>query len=486
MRSVWALATLTALFGCKNADPLDQCPSGTVSARGACLVACAGPQDCLSIETCDLSIGACVPSSGEPDAGLKADAQAIPDSGASPDASDPTDATDPIDSGPPGALKYEPEVLDFGVRATGCGAGEIEFLIFNDGPGEATISGVFLLPDSDAVFEVERLNLPRVLQSREGLIVTVRHRPQVIGDQTGTLVVESSVEIRRLPLVARTIDRNQRESFTQNPGYIDIAFFIERSVNGGSAQDLLVQQLHHLFGSLDARGYSWQIAVAPADAVNNGMGPIFVGQPLWIDNTTPDRERELAERVRLGSASNDARRLFSVAVESLVGLAGTFHAGFLRPEASQLNIFVSYDDDASNGRPQDYASALESVLGQGNEPHTASNAITRTGNSTSLCGALGESIRIQAVASGTGGYASEICDGDFSMALSQFPPPRTTAESFFTLSAPAEPGSLTVFVNGAEQSPDGWTYDGASSTIGFAVAPPFSSVIEVGYRASCN
>jgi hypothetical protein len=494
---------LFGAFACSKAEPIDGCPQGSVRSNGQCLVACSGPTDCLSSERCDLAIGACVSGGGGgADAGVFSEA-GEPQKDAEPNAKDAEEPIDggfgeagpaedfgpgidvePIDAGVVGALAAEPSEVDLGALPLGCAPRPATIVgLRNVGMDTLQVFGISATPPDEIGIDA---TLPRDLFSGERFDVAITYSPFDVGEDVVELRVDHSASGD--PLLVRMrgegLERQRIDAFEQVRPKIDVAFIVDNSSGMATTQNRLVDQLPRFFERLRNEAYDYHIGVTSMD--RSAGGGVFIGNPRVIDPSHPNAEAEVARRVQLGvGGAAMVRGLDASRVALTEPRLSNEHAGFLRPDATLLVVYVSIHEDDSSMQVADYVNLIETVKGPMTRELAQANAIARVDLQVGGCTIFATASRFAGVASGSGGATSEVCANDYGPALTSIPANPARPKDRFMLSTPAEPGTLSVFVNGAPPAADAWYYDDTSSSVVFNAIPELGSRIEVHYTAAC-
>lgn len=473
------------LGACSSNNTVLECPAGSVESRGRCLVRCAGQEDCLSTERCQLSIGACVPDLGGEDASV---ADVAPNDRGARDA-DVSDTGPAPDIGVAPVLEVDPPSLAFNDVLAGC-VSQQHVKLGNLGASSIAIDAIsFNAPSRELALE-DPPATPLVLQPGDEAVVSITYRPIDAGRDDAQLVlnVRGGAPIV-VPVSGEATGSDRLDNFKQVRPKIDVAIFVDSGARGSDVQRELAARVPALLSRLAQEAYDFHIAAGDISAgfAQPGGSPIFAGMPIFLDENHPQVLAELQQRLLLGTSLNRENRAFRTAQTALSEpLISTLHAGFLRPEASLLIIFAAISDDATQISPPDFAAFVEGL--KNNPAHAAVNSIARFGlmSPNQECLLLPEAARLEAAADLTGGAHSEICATDWNDALTTLPQRTVEPEVSFRLSSLAEPEPMSVSIDGQEVS--GWRYDPNNNAILFDTnnAPPFGSSITVEYSAACQ
>lgn len=521
-RSISAVLLVFAAGACSSAEPIDGCPINTVPVGSRCLVACAGPLDCLANESCDPLIGACRPS-GE-DASVPGDATSDPDLGEATDAGardaeehkdagaidtgSPRDSGDmdagrqdmtvnpdaetpdvpPPDLGPRvdgGFALQVPDRIEFGDWPTHCPPGmPQQALIENTGSGAIDVVRVDILPGFTPFF-VDQTTLPRRLSPGQSTSVFFNFSPQNAAEfmASATVIHQPSMMPAVIQLAGRGVDASATERFNQVLGQVDILFIVDDSGSMGDLQTQLAAQIPGLLGALAGR-YDFHIAVTTTDVAVGGAQGAFIGTPAVLTPMTPNLSMVLSQRVQPGINGSGDEQGLNAAIRALTPpLINGPNAGFLRPSAALVIIVFSDEEDHSLGDVTTLGSTIENI--KNNPAATALNAIVYFAGSSNCSAAVDPGTRYVAVAQQTGGVTADICGPSFTAPLQTYPPSGIPRRSSFALANAPEPGTITVTVGGSTNN--SWSFDPQNNAIVFPpnAEPDYGSAIVVSYQRAC-
>ena len=173
----------------------------------------------------------------------------------------------------------------------------------------------------------------------------------------------------------------------------------------------------------------------------------------------------------------------------------------MREDARLIVIYVSDEDDQSDGGLPYYVDFLRNIHGARNvDLLTVSIIVGLDGNppkpkscSSSDGDASAGSRYYEVYDQINAGLAISICDGNWGSALQALGIDTFVSRVQFPLSRQADPSTLQVLVNNSPLPQDtsgsnfGWTYDEGSNSIvfGSSSVPPRGASIKVSYEAIC-
>lgn len=474
------------------------CPMGFVCGETTCVRAQpdAGPRD-----------------GGFDDAGVRPDAQ-IRDVGfmdaAAPDATPPdaevdagvvdtgVEDTGVVDSGPPDAgfdVRLEPADIDFGVVRIGCPVPSRQFTLRNAGATDVEITSIGPEQGTTGEYGVTARGAPFTLASNGTEMIEVSYEPQNVGVDPGTVEVTwgSPAQLLSSSLTAEGVLQSQRtDNFVQTGGPLDVLFVVHDGPEMTPFQDQLADDLTFLMLVLAYEGWDYQIGVVTADMSATGAQGALQGTPPFVTPQTANVENELAMRIRQGASGAMMQQGLQAAQAALTAPLATTgaNAGFLRPEAALLVIFLGNEDDTSPSNVSVYASFFNGLKGAGNEDRVATNVIVST---ASFCAVTGGGAsyggRYLGLAPLTGGVIEHICSGTYQSGVSTAP--QIVRNPSFVLQAVPNPMTIVVRVDGAAVPSGGgtnWTFDPGTNAVVFSAAatPALGLSVEVDYTIACN
>jgi hypothetical protein len=311
-------------------------------------------------------------------------------------------------------------------------------------------------------------------------------------------------------LVACKSDRDlfaqeQTDTFRQAPNnQVDILWVIDDSNSMEEEQETLRAGFDSFASRLEESGADFHIGVISTsfDYTDPSRG-VLKGEPPYLTNTD-DYLALFSERAVVGTDGSDKEKGLEAALYALqpvLNVEGAPNAGFVRPDAQLLVVFVSDEEDCSDrgaleGQPgsacYENFEDLPSVNGfvtdyrqlKDDQDLVSVGAIIGTPQST--CAQQVEGTRYSQLVRLLGGIVGDICQGDWSNILSAFGVNASGIRSRFQLSEAAKPETIEVTVDDdkvVESPVAGWTYDEQTWFLEFHgdAIPPRGSVIGVTY-----
>lgn len=293
------------------------------------------------------------------------------------------------------------------------------------------------------------------------------------------------------------------------PSPLDLLFVIDDSNSMATAQEDLGFAFPQLRGELDAIGVDWQIGITTTDfddpARRGRLMPIGTG--TLLTTATADPDATFAEAARVGTEGSRLERGLSTGLAAVLPpLTTQDNAGLLRDGANLAVVFVSDEDDCSDGGalagedPERCATSpdallpirelvedFEAVLGDAGT--VSLHALVEPGERPGVpsCDASAPGTRYISAAGRSGGLVLGLC-GDLRPAMEDLGHELAGFRSSYPLSRFPDPTTLVVEAggpDGAAELPEdtsavfGWTWDEASNSVrlwGEAIPSPGDSV----------
>lgn len=284
---------------------------------------------------------------------------------------------------------------------------------------------------------------------------------------------------------------------------VDILFVVDESCSMVEEQATLAAGFSTFAGQLEASATDFRLGVITTtfDHTDPERGKL-VGEPPYLTLADPDYAARFAARAQVGTQGSDQERGLEAALWAVSPLANLdLNAGFIRRSARLLMVFVSDEEDCSDGgaltgmdqllcyeRPDlltpigDLVDRFRGLKDQRDDVMAA--AII--GVDGDVCQNVYPSRRLRRAAELLGGRVGNICDGDWSEMLGELGLNATGVVDRFQLSRGAVEDTLEVTVDGEPVLADpvtGWSYDADTWYLTFAPAavPPRGSEIVARY-----
>ncbi|MEZ4321431.1 MAG: hypothetical protein R3F61_28425 [Myxococcota bacterium] len=283
---------------------------------------------------------------------------------------------------------------------------------------------------------------------------------------------------------------------------VDILFVVDDSCSMEDEQATLAAGFQSFAEQLESSQTRFHLGVISTsfDYTDPERGKLL-GDPLFLTEED-DYVTEFSSRAQVGIAGLDQEKGLEAASYALGPVANLdLNGGFVRRDARLLVVFVSDEEDCSDGgalagldgeecynqRDQlvPVAEYVEDFRGLKDSLDDV-QATAIIGVTGAACQNVYPSTRYKQVAELTGGSVNNICEGDWSAMLTDLGLNATGVLDRFQLSNAAKPETLEVFVDDvpvSESNRNGWTYDPDTWYLTFAdlAIPPRGSVVVANY-----
>ncbi len=398
-----------------------------------------------------------------------------------------------------------PDVTDFGAITVGCASPARKVALTNQGSAPLTVDAVAIDPACPSASEFVLQELPALptLVSPEGsLAVEVSYGPENSGtDECALLVTTQDPAAPAKTVLLRgegTFATEQTDVFVQPSGQaVDVLIVVDSSGSMAEERDRLANGLHALVEGTALGAGDYQVALMglsldpDPECTNTG---VFQGPGVLHNQTTGLAATILA--LDAGGCAPDAAEGGLEAMR----LALTWprvevapNAGFLRDDAALEVIVVADEEDQSPAPVGFYVLWLKSLKGAANVGLVHLNALV--GDPVTGCEAPNGADQAEAgdryvaAQQATGGVFASICGIDYAGALASIGNAIHAPKRQVVLSGPADPATLSVWVDDVECSPLAWAYDAPGNSIvfddGTACTPAPGDTIKVLYQALC-
>ncbi|MBI1907995.1 choice-of-anchor D domain-containing protein, partial [Candidatus Uhrbacteria bacterium] len=371
-------------------------------------------------------------------------------------------------------LQITPDPLDYGTVNVSC-ARDNEVVLTNVGNAELEVTAI---RESEGTFTITDLpRLPFTLDPGEAETVGIRFAPDDEDDEIGILAVDSNEAVGTREAVQKG-DGHVPQRYEQTwvlaaIPKVDMLFTIDESVSMDDDQAALADNISTFIDLLSPYMPDWQIMVVKEDGGCSASGVLTPDVPDYVE-----RFREAATEGGGGTYTEAGLTLATNAVAQ--SAPGACNEGFVRPDAQLHVIMVSDEPEHSEYAWDHYVNGLSAV--KGDELLLKMSAIVGDvpgGCSTSdNVAAPGTGYREAALA--TGGLFLSICSdwGENVEALAS----ASVRKEQFDLSDPADPFTIRVTRNGAEETGT-WAYDGSANAVVFQepYVPTDGDTIAIAY-----
>jgi hypothetical protein len=274
------------------------------------------------------------------------------------------------------------------------------------------------------------------------------------------------------------------DTYAQAPNNeVDILWVVDNSFSMAEEQQALASGFDSFASQLATSGTVFQLGIISTsfDYDDETRGTL-IGDPPFLTNEFAGYEEEFKSRALVGIEGSGKEK----------GLEATLHAldpvmtfegqndGFVRPSAELLVIWVSDEDDCSDGgalegqddvtcyTEWDQLTPVEDIVQdlyevKGDRDLVSVGAIVGTTTETCPNGSeVVEGKRYVSAVRHMGGLVGDICDSDWSGVLGDLGLTATGIHTMFQLSQAAQMDTIVVTVDEvevAEDAADGWTYN---------------------------
>lgn len=419
-----------------------------------------------------------------------------------------------------------PDMVDFGVilwdrprapdNRSSCGSEARAVRIYNSGTGTLEISSIEIDATSDPVFLISSVTnggaavaAPYMFSIQPGASAEVQLRffptrtsPAV---HTGLLVIHNNVTMEStVPLRGEgTANASQTDHFAQlTDNKVDILWVVDDSGSMSEEQNSLSQNFQSFITFADSLGADYQVAVTTTEINDAPSGKIWACNGFNKIIRSSDANRVAAFQCAANvtsppggnnrpnpGGSDEAEaglRAARIALEPPVRDAD--NAGFLRSDARLAVIIVSDEEDQSPGAVPLYVDFFRNIKGFRNPQLTTVSAIS--GDVPNGCATAEAGQRYFDAVGQLGGQFESICSASWGPMLQRIGLGVFTLRSSWSLSRNADPGTITVRVNGMpvpQGMPNGWTFDPMTNSILFngTSVPAAGTTVDVSYGALC-
>lgn len=296
-----------------------------------------------------------------------------------------------------------------------------------------------------------------------------------------------------------------RDEFAQAPNNeVDILWVVDNSNSMAEEQETLTDGFASFAAELDASNTNFHLGVITTSFMYDDPDrATLIGDPPYL-TLDDDYVPMFQARTTVGTGGSDKEKGLEAALYALsptMTLPGGNNAGFVRESAQLLIVFVSDEEDCSDGGALEGQPAtacytatqnltpvggwIEELRALKDDP-TSIQIGSIVGLPNSACDNVYSGSRYVEAALLTGGLAGDICRSDWNSMLASLGLNATGIRTTFQLTRAAQPDTLLVMVDGVEavSNPvNGWTYDVDSWYITFhgTGIPPRGSVIVAEY-----
>ncbi len=302
----------------------------------------------------------------------------------------------------------------------------------------------------------------------------------------------------------------QNDVFVQEPlAEVDILWVVDNSPSMEEEQQRVADGFADFISGISDTQIDFHIGVVTTDMdMSNPDRGVLIGSTPYL---TPEDDyiAEFQDRVKVGVDGSDKEKGLAAALYALTEpiISGPNY-GFMREEAVTSIIFVSDEDDCSDGEAlaaeqgsacydkadelipvKDYVQSFRSLKPPG--VRLVTSAIVGP-DASEGCTESWPGKRYMTVADATGGVSGDICDALYSDIMYDLGLAVTGVQTLFQLSYSAGEDTIEVWVGDAsgngeaipQDEVNGWTYDATYWTIRFGgdYYPPRGTTVSVEYE----
>ena len=422
--------------------------------------------------------------------------------------SDPGDPGDPADapenlavtlSGTGIDIQYRlsPESLSLpGATPECCSApGMVE--LANTGTGTMQVTGAVV--DNAMLQFVNRPSLPLTLGAGASASFSVRLCPPAqaaTGPVNGQLSLALHMpeagldDVAMVPIHSKVLPRQMSEIFHQ-PDEVkaDILWVVDCSGSMYEEQQQLSSAASSFINTAVNRGANLHIGITSTDMEDTTHQGRLLGTPAVITTDNPQNAiSQFSANVMLGTGCSGTEKGFdpmqAAITEPLISGA---NAGFLRPDAKLLVVFLSDEEEQSAGTVSAYVNVLAGVKNNNPALYTAFAIVGDCpGGCAGNTGDAAEGCRYTDFAGRVNGTTSSICANSYIGITNAIVDAAVSFPDTFRLAGSPQLSSLQVRVNDQLQTIDSdYTFNAATNAVRFYDAPPAGATINITYQLLC-
>ncbi len=412
---------------------------------------------------------------------------------------DPTQptATIPLEaSSAAGSARVTPLAIEFGRVTPSCRSGPRTISIHSFGR-TAVVDAISLDPTSSSEFELGTAALPATVGANQTMQVPIRYRPSGEGEDFGILSVTIDGVARAVPLhgTGTTVSPIEVQLAQSPASKTDVLFVVNNTNTTSAERDRLGQAIQPFFLYAQAQGIDFRVAMMSMEYNVGDRGRFLAEPPQREKVITPQSVDPVGTfRSNLDNGGNGNTGGFEAAFLALSDpLLNTDDAGFLRPEGLLTVIFVSDEDDQSQGDVAAYQRHLATLkAARGGRFQALAIAGTDPNDCQSAFGAADYSPAYLALAEETGGISQSFCQ-DWNLTVPAIAPYAFGRTRRFPIDGAPVSTSIEVRVDNDviprtdAQGNLQWTYSAQSGAILFSeeAAPDFGAQVRIAYALEC-
>jgi cysteine-rich repeat protein len=389
----------------------------------------------------------------------------------------------------------EPSPVDFGPVAVGCASPETRTITLRrTAPGNGQVTQVELITTTSVAFSLNTGPLPRNLGFLQTMQVELTFTPPAVGAFGAQLRVVSSngpaVVVPVTGVGQPTSTRTDTVNLARPP--VDVLFVVDDSCSMAAAQAALGDAMPDFVAAFAQRGVDFQIGVVTTDMTDPAKSGRLQGTPTFVTPSSPNLLDDLAARMQPGTGGSGTEQGLRAAVAAVTApLAVTANSGFLRPGADLAVVWLTDEEDASQGGTTvaDYLAGLRAAAGTQALRLAGIAGPTPNGCDGPYGSAQAGARYAALIGSTSDGLLLSYCD-DMLQNLLQVSAALFGEDAVELSAQPAIP-TLQVRVNGAAvprldaQGNANWSYELATNRVTFGAPLPQGATVSVTYDAFC-
>jgi len=306
--------------------------------------------------------------------------------------------------------------------------------------------------------------------------------------------------------IDQAIDRTKHtDTFLQEPkADVDILWVIDNSSSMESEQAAIAAGFDTFVAGLEETNIDFHIGVTTTNMdLDNGERASLIGDPIFL--TRDDDYIALFEdRVTVGIEGSDKEKGLQAALDALTEpRASGANSGFLRDDADLSIIYVSDEDDCSDGEAladmdgaacyseEDSLVPVRDFIASYRDLKDGDNGVFASAivgpDVSDHCAETWPGHRYQTVAKALAGVIGNICETDFAGIMDELGLAVSGVLNVFQLELTPVVDTIEVAVDDEqvfESATDGWTYDEEYNSIRFdgSYVPERGTTVSVAYE----
>ncbi len=272
----------------------------------------------------------------------------------------------------------------------------------------------------------------------------------------------------------------ETETYVQGSRAVDVLFVVDDSSSMAHEQDRLRESFDEFVGWLAQEDVSYHLGITTT-SVTTGVGGFLVGDPAWVDESTPNGLEQFLQNANVGLGGSGVEQGMEAAYK-LLAIEMTEETGFLRDDAKLSIVFLSDEDDDSKRSIEEYATFFEQR--KGNDPNLLNVHAVAAAAPQECEGVLRAGVRYEELVDRLHGRFTSICEASFAPALETIANDAAGRER--VLSRRPDVRTISVTVGGETLAAEAWSFDPGRNAVVFGTAPASGTEVTISYAAACN